>query len=254
MLVIISGYFLYKSKMPGIDFEQYYVSGLIGFVFSLWALGGFAYYVNRSFASGQLQILLLPIAISLASVVGISLRSGAFSFASGFLYSKINRGHPNFVWVIPFVLIFSLPFSAVIHSPNPWVEFSRIKDGVSNPRWPMSGVLASVSDASIAAKYAAERGEVVGFFGNSASYIYHETGVTPAVIFNSTKDLLISQDAEAVACEFILEGGFDALVLGDDSIEVFQQQGRPLCGLFVQQDIPGLRPGFFALRIDSVVK
>jgi hypothetical protein len=246
-LVVVNGYFLYKSKPQNSVFKAYYLSSLIGFTFSLWSLAGFVYYLNRSFASGQLQILLLPIAISLAAVIGIFLRAGAASFVKGFLFSKTNFRHPNFWWAVPFTLIFSLPLASLIHSPNPVTELNRIYGGADSTRWPTQSVLMSMTDSEAASRYANSEGLYLGYFGNSSSYISSETGVEPAGIFNSPTDLWISEQSKLVACEFIRTRGFDALVLSDEGANMVRNGKTPLCGKFVILDVPGVRSGHFVV-------
>ena len=77
-LVFASFFVLIKSKYFGLrlsDIERRAI--LTSSLFSLWTLFGFAYYLNRSYASGQMQILFLPLSIASATFF-------AYLFDSGF--------------------------------------------------------------------------------------------------------------------------------------------------------------------------
>ena len=50
-------------------FVRLYSNGVLGLLFSSWSTLGFSYYLNRSYASGQMQILFLPISIALGALI-----------------------------------------------------------------------------------------------------------------------------------------------------------------------------------------
>ena len=248
-LVVSHGIYLYKSKTENSLSRENYVNSLIGFSFSVWSFAGFTYYLNRSYASGQMQVLFLSIAISLASLIGIALKQSALELPTSFLYSKTGRQSKHFVWVLPIALIFSLPMATLILTPNPKVELARIDEGSSTPRWPKPTILASVIDAKVAAEYAKANNLSIGFFGASAAYVERETGVQSLSILNSPFDLAMSQQTIRVSCDYLAKINPDVIVASDEGAALFQFEGKTLCNTYIQRDIPGVRSGHFAVRV-----
>jgi hypothetical protein len=254
MLIVIHGIYLYKQKKKLGNYEKFSLSSLIGFTFALWSLFGFTYYLNRSYASGQMQILFLPISISISALIGIILqnpiRETIFGdISSKFLYSKMNMTRSNFVWSLPLLLIISLPISSLLLTPNPAIEMKRIVEGADSPRWPKSSIEDSVVDAIAAGKYAKENDLSIGFFGASANYIEYESGVKSVSILNSPYDLLMSQQTINVSCQAIYNLNPDVLVVSDEGASLFKFEGNSLCNVYIQQDIPGVRNGRFAVKL-----
>ncbi len=254
LLVVVHGIYLYHSKKSTSQSGDYSLNSLIGFTFGLWSLFGFTYYLNRSYASGQMQVLFLPLAISLAAFVGILIKEPVKSLvfgdlAKGFLFSPRHVKERNFAWVLPLLLIISIPFASLLLTPNPSVEMKRINEGTTAPRWPKATILASVSDAKAAALYATNNGQSLGFFGASSYYVEKETGVKSVSILNSPFDLFMSQKTAQVSCEYIFKINPDTLVLSDEGANLFQFEGKSLCNAYIQQDVPGVRPGHFAVKL-----
>jgi hypothetical protein len=248
-LVVAHGTYLYRSKQNNSASSANYHNSLIGFAFSVWSFAGFTYFLNRSYASGQMQVLFLSIAVSLAALVGITLKTSDLALPTGFLFSRSGRNNKNFFWVLPLALIFSLPFATILLSPNPNVEVTRINEGSVTPRWPKPTVIASVADAKVASEFAKANNLTIGFFGASAAYVQKETGVPSLSILNSPFDLAMSQQTIKVSCEHLAEISPDVIVASDEGAALFQFEGKTLCNTYVQRDIPGVRSGHFAVRV-----
>jgi hypothetical protein len=249
LLVVTHGIYLYKSKIENPDGRDNYLNSLIGFSFSVWSFAGFTYYLNRSYASGQMQVLFLSIAISLAALIGIALKTPELELPSGVLFSKKSLQSKNIYWVLPMALVFSLPIASLLLSPNPKVEMARIDQGSVTPRWPKATVLASVVDAKIASEYAKTNNLKIGFFGASAAYVQKDTGVQSLSILNSPFDLAMSQQTVQVSCEYLAKINPDVIVASDEGAALFQFEGKTLCNKYIQRDIPGVRSGHFAFRV-----
>ena len=254
LLVVIHGIYIYKSKKSNTQTGDYSLNSLIGFSFGLWSLFGFTYYLNRSYASGQMQVLFLSLTISLAALVGILIKDPVKTtvfgdFQKGFLFSPSSIRKTNFPWVLPLLLIISLPFASLLLTPNPAIEMKRINEGETAPRWPKPTITASVLDAQAGAKYAKESGLSIGFFGASSYYVEKETGVQSVSILNSPFDLFMSQKTAGVSCDYIFKINPDVIVVSDEGTNLFQFEGKTLCNVYIQQDVPGVRSGHFAVKV-----
>ncbi|MDP1852116.1 MAG: hypothetical protein Q8K48_06855 [Candidatus Planktophila sp.] len=254
LLVVVHGIYVYRSKKSASEAGDYSLNALIGFAFGLWSLFGFTYYLNRSYASGQMQILFLPLSISLAAFVGILIKDPIRTLVFGnlqksFLFSPRAMKEKNFAWVLPLLLIISIPFASLLLTPNPSVEMKRIDEAKTAPRWPKATIVASVADAKIAAKYAKDLGLTIGFFGASSYYVERETGVQSLSILNSPFDLFMSQTTAQTSCDYINTINPDVIVVSDEGTNLFQFEGKTLCNTYIQQDAPGVRSGHFAVRV-----
>lgn len=249
LLVVAHAVTLHKSKASLEANSELYNSSLIGLAFSIWSFAGFTYYLNRSYASGQMQILFLTIAISLAALVGVVIKVLEGDLPKGFILSRTNRSSKNFAWLLTLAVVFSIPFSTLILTPNPAVELARIDEGSSTPRWPKPTILASVVDAKAAAKYAKANNLSIGFFGASAAYVEKETGVQSLSILNSPFDLAMSQQTIKVSCDYLARVNPDVIVASDEGAALFQFEGKTLCNVYIQQDVPGVRSGHFAVKV-----
>ena len=249
LLVVAHAVTLHKSKASLEANSELYNSSLIGLAFSIWSFAGFTYYLNRSYASGQMQILFLTIAISLAALVGVVIKVLEGDLPKGFILSRTNRSSKNFAWLLTLAVVFSIPFSTLILTPNPAVELARIDEGSSTPRWPKPTILASVVDAKAAAKYAKANNLSIGFFGASAAYVERETGVQSLSILNSPFDLAMSQQTIKVSCDYLARVNPDVIVASDEGAALFQFEGKTLCNVYIQQDVPGVRSGHFAVKV-----
>ena len=256
LLVVVHGIYVYRSKKSAGETGEYSLNSLIGFAFGLWSLFGFTYYLNRSYASGQMQILFLPLAISLAAFVGILIKDPVRTLVfgnlqKGFLFSPRAMKEKNFAWVLPLLLIISIPFASLLLTPNPSIEMKRIDEANTAPRWPKATIVASVADAKIAAKYAKDQGLTIGFFGASSYYVEKESGVQSLSILNSPFDLFMSQTTAQTSCDYIYKINPDVIVVSDEGANLFQFEGKTLCNTYIQQDVPGVRSGHFAVKVSK---
>ena len=254
LLLVVHGTYVYKSKKNSSSTDDYSLNSLIGFSFALWSLFGFTYYLNRSYASGQMQVLFLPLTISLAALVGIvlkeSIKASIFgAHQSGFLLSGKSIKDKNFPWVFPLLLIISLPFATLLLTPNPAVELKRLNQTNAELGWPKPTITASVADAKAAATYAKSNNLSIAFFGASSNFVELDSGVKSASIFNSPFDLTIGLKAAQTACDYLSKINPDVLVVGDEGAALFQFEGKTLCNTYIQQDAPGVRPGHFAVKV-----
>src|SRR5207245_1027510 len=81
-----------------------------------WATAGFVYYLNRSYASGQLQILLMPVGVCLVALVSLGRDSRATSARAS---SRDVRALRSGLSLFPLAVVTCLAFASMTQSPNP---------------------------------------------------------------------------------------------------------------------------------------
>ena len=227
-----------------------FYTGVLGFAFSSWAALGFNYFLNRSYASGQLQILFILVAVALAAFVGGYLQlqtevvqSPPFKFKSSL---KLFARPSSNLFV---AMLISLPLATLVLTPNPVIELDRINSSKDVPRWPKASVISSIEDAQAGVAWAKINGSSIAFFGASANYVSKETGIQSASILNSPFDTLMSQQTIDTTCAFLTEVNADYLVLSDEGAAMFRFKDNTLCERYAFADIPEVRSGRFAKKI-----
>lgn len=238
-----------SQNMQAEIISRIYSNGVLGLLFASWSVLGFSYYLNRSYASGQMQILFLPISISLGVLVGslLHLRNKENRESSEFSFRRLLKSKSRHALV--FTTVATLPLAALISLPNPSIELDRISQGSESPRWPKPTITAAISDAEAGLKYAKNKNVTIAFFGASSNYVSDATGIKSAAILNSPFDLYMSQETVRVACQYLEKFKPDYLVLSDEGAALFQFENKTLCGTYTFNDIDGVRSGRAAKRI-----
>ena len=228
----------------------FYYAGVLGFFFASWSVLGFNYFLNRSYASGQLQILFLPVAISLACLVGALLHFQSEDSECGSTFTSIKSFFRiNSDLVVSMVA--ALPMATLILLPNPTIELERIKVGAKAPRWPQATLLDSIADAQAGLAWANSNSVSVAFFGASANYVSMETGIRSASVFNNPFDMLMSQQTIDTACAYLAHINPDYLVVDGEGAALFRFENNTLCEryAFAFSMGAGIKPGRFAWKV-----
>ena len=228
-------------------------SAVLGGGMAVWSLLGFTYYLNRSYASGQMQVLFLPISISLAALIGHIYNeelnpSWSVLGDSSKFKNLLNLKNSTSRWSLGLALIITIPVASVLLSPNPAIELNRISTGNKVARWPKPSVLQSIADANGAKIYAAKNHLTLGFFGASSQYVQKETGVRSMDLLNSPLDLYMSKNTVVVSCEYLFKINPDSLIVSDEGASLFRFQGNTLCNRYSLTTVPGVRQSHFAIK------
>jgi hypothetical protein len=176
-------------------------AALIGSYFGVLGIAGFPYYLNRSYASGQMQILFLPLAIALCATAQIIAASPEWAENARSIRSGLLR------------LGLALPIASLIQLPNPAHEWDRLSGVHPETHWP-SEKTASIIGLGQAWKKLGTY-QSVGYFGNDGNYIESITGVHNVTRFNSPLDASMSPAALTELCSGIADPHLQTLILGD---------------------------------------
>jgi hypothetical protein len=209
--------FKQKFKRTELPLDQYRALVTASF-FSSWSVISFAYYLNRSYASGQLQILLLPLSVASAS----------------FFYYLVLRNEGNAPWTsktffqsatwkkhqakqsasyLVIALLMSLPLATVIAFPSPSIEIGRLTNADTDHKWPFEATTSAVNRINTASKTIPI--ENIGYLGNSGNYIELVTGAKSANLLNSPWDMPPAAVPLKLGCAHIEFVNRDYLVVDD---------------------------------------
>ena len=254
-LVSVSVYVLVKDRYFKAFIDQpTKLAILVTAYFSIWSLVGFLYYLNRSYASGQMQILFLPISVASASFFGyifgrnlsIPWTVKSFFTSSNWTTAKLKRN----IYYLLCAMMMSLPLSSIIAFPNPQIEFDRLTNASSDHRWPKPNLTDSIKDAKFGLSLAKEENLKIAFYGASSNYMKLATGIDSVNIYNSPWDMPVTSRTVQVGCERILSSMPDLIVLGDEAPALFRFSNNTLCDKFAITNVAGLRENRLAVKVD----
>ncbi|HVZ32677.1 MAG TPA: hypothetical protein VG963_09645, partial [Polyangiaceae bacterium] len=176
-------------------------AALIGSYFGVFAIAAFPYYLNRSYASGQLQILLLPLGISLAATLQLIVGSHEWEEQRRSLGSLILR------WSI------AVPIASLLLLPSPRHEWERLRGDHAETHWPGAKTAAIVALGQGWKRLGSY--DTVGYFGTDGNYIEAMTGLHNVTVFNNPLDGSMSRPALQELCSGLSRKGLTTLILGE---------------------------------------
>jgi hypothetical protein len=233
------------------------INSFTGVFFSIFCILSFPYYVNRSIVSGQLQLYLLPISISLAILIGYLVQSNYFNdLRSNFK----EKNYYNTLINLPIVILCVLPISTLILFPNPKIELTRIftdkefSDLAFPPetlqKWPPSQISITMDNIDLAKSFAKNYSKEVAYFGSMSNYISVKKDIQSVNIFNSPDDFRISESSLKIGCDFLTSRNFTFLILDHDGSEAVKrymdiEKKSIFCDKYEFSNKLGIEPYFF---------
>jgi len=236
------------------------INSFTGTFFSIFCIFSFPYYLNRSIVSGQLQLYLLPISISLAVMIGVLIKN---NFFKDLQINFRDKDYYNTLISLPLVILCFIPISTLILFPNPKIELSRIyadkkfSDLVFPPetlrRWPPSTISISMDNIDLAKSFAKNYSKEVAYFGSMSNYISVKKDIQIVNIFNSPDDFRISEVSLKIGCDFLTSKNFDFLILDHDASDAVKRymdikKESIFCDVYIFSDKLNIEPYFFLER------
>jgi hypothetical protein len=201
-----------------------------------WSIVSFPYYINRSYASGQLQIFLLPFGVCCCALLSLchTTSSDTGRPIGEDLLSYLKH---DALWLLPVALPIAVGFAAVLQTAAPTVTWRALRDPPAEIGFlttpPRSRVLLAVAYAQT------HGGGSVGYLGPDANYIALSTGVQSRMLYDDLADFQISPAARRLGCEYVRHKPTSWLVTVSSAIRVI---GVRICGPYAAQSVPGLPP------------
>lgn len=208
------------------------------YFFSTYCFFGFFYYLNRSYASGQLQILLLPLSIALSSLMFELITTSEKLFAknyifNGFAFRSETKNFERLTTLITVGAMAALPIGCLAAFPNPKTEISRLISHKAEIQLPTKNQLAAFDFAKLVRNNRSNQGKNIGYFGLLGNYEELEAGLPSASVFNTPTDLVIAQSFVNRECKFLAARNFEFLVVDEAGQGISEKFNRKeLCGTF----------------------
>lgn len=219
--------------------------------FSSWSFIGFAYYLNRSYASGQMQILLLPLSVAMASFFYfIVLKSdGKLPWTAKTFFQAVTWNKKTLQQSVSYLglaLIMSLPMATIIAFPKPSLEIDRLTNAPKDHQWPFASTTDVISKIKVATQTIPL--EKIGYVGNSGNYIELVTGVKSANLLNSPWDMPPAPVPLKVGCDYISKVNREYLIVDEVGKRVQELfSSKKLCDKFENsQSVPTISPYLLA--------
>ncbi|HEY6470620.1 MAG TPA: hypothetical protein VI434_12735 [Candidatus Dormibacteraeota bacterium] len=203
-----------------------------------WSAACLVYYINRAFAAGQLQTMLLPCGICVAALLSVMTSTGELDDLFQPKAAMMYRW-PDKVKMLPTGLFACMCFASVLLTPDPIVAARTLAhpppmSGYTT--YDLPGVLSSVA---IAQRYTSGRPGGLTYLGESFNYISLATGVpTNAVLFPFPLPAISS--VTDIECQYLLHHHSTWMVLSVNAVTAF---GPNACAMYHAVDVAGLIHG-----------
>ena len=212
-----------------------------------WAVVGLLYYVNRAYAAGQMQTLLLLCGVCIAGLLAVAMRTDEFRAlwepkADSTMWARWSAK----ARLLPLGVFVCLCFASTWLTTNP-IQAARLL--VNHPAadsytgYDIPQITAAVDAAK---RFTAEQGGELNYVGESFNYISLVTHVPSASLlfgfpFSSLYSVAQEKVIEKQCAYFVAENTKPKwLVLSLNGLIGF---GDNVCGLYQTVDIPGLEHG-----------
>lgn len=201
---------------------------ILTFYFSAWCFFSTPYYLNRSYHSGQMSTLYLPLSVAIAGIFALYLRNQGFSLK-------------NLHYFVP-GLIVAISVSSIWISPNPNIEIRRLQGQNVDGIIPRAEVERIIKLQESLKKEMEPLGKFA-YFGEEGNIIEKATQIKSANIFNNPVDMFQSNSSVELQCKFLNDLNFKYLLLSTYAISTFAWPDGSLCnGLYLNSlDINNFR-------------
>jgi hypothetical protein len=208
-----------------------------------WATICALYYVNRAYAAGQLQSLLLPCGVCIAALLSILIRT-----PEAYAVFEPKEERRGWDWLSPRIrmapvgIFVCLSFASLLRTPNP-VSTANALFGSSTQNSYGTYDIPQIVDAVNAAKRrAAGEGGSLTYLGESFNYVSLVTHVPSNTLLFPFQYPPASQagDLTRIDCQYLGAHPSTWIVLSLDALGGF---GPDVCGMYHPVALPGFAKG-----------
>jgi hypothetical protein len=213
-----------------------------------WGTIGLLYYVNRAYAGGQLQTLLLICGVCIAGLLAVALRTDEFRA----LWRPKAATSTMWAWwsgkarLLPLGVFVCLCFASTWLTTNPIDAAHLLVNHPAYDNYTGYGLPQIIPAVDAAQRYTSQQGGELNYLGESFNYVSLVTHVPSAsLLFGFPFSTLYSAAQEQVVtkqCQYLVAQTKKPqwLVLSLNGLVGF---GDSVCGLYQTVDIPGLEHG-----------
>ena len=217
-------------------------NSFLGVGFGLFSILGLPYYINTSYAAGQLQFFLILISFNFCLLFGslISIEN----FRDKFQNSNLNLNK----WTLLFIT--SIFITSSLISASPTREFQRISNNTFGQSWPDIG-LSQVLDEVVFIQSLNSEKTSYGFLGSHSRIVSYQTGTYPLAIVSGAENIRRSSnysfqnDLYQKTCSMVTNNNLDMIIIDLTAYDAFDLgQDDKLCGNYSFQQNSNLKATF----------
>jgi hypothetical protein len=196
-----------------------------------WSAAGLAYYMNRGYAAGQLQTMLLPCGVCVACLASIALHSTVVDKPRSTRRDRMAwSGLYGNVTLFPVGLFVCLCFASALLAPDPILASTELLHppaGGGFTSYDLPQVTAAVNRART---YTAGKTGSLSYLGESFNYVALAMHVpSSAVLFPYALSPASDRTVIQIECQYLDDHRSRWLVLSSNAVAAF---GTDVCGLY----------------------
>jgi len=199
--VAVGGTLLWRAAEGSIDVPKFQQHAVVTLAFvGTWSTLGFVYYLNRSYASGQLQLFLLPVGVCCCALLSLCYACSPLRIRGpGPIFRSFLKGRA--LWLLPVTLPVAVGFGAILQTPSPSIVIRELVHPAAS-----SGFFSTVPvhEVSVAKTYVQTHGGgPIGYIGPNANYLKLANGLEPRILYDDPADYSISKAALRLGCSYV---------------------------------------------------
>ena len=192
------------------------------------------YYVNRAFAAGQLQTMLLPCGVCVGALFSILIHSDEFA-------ALTRPGSARTLWnvvsskvaMIPIGIFVSLCISSALLTPNPIVAVTDLVNPPPKNSYSDFGIPQLISEVRLAQTYTSDRSGELTYLGESFNYVSLTTHLQSNALFFPESSPKVTQ----IQCQYLRSHHSQWMILSPYSVHAY---GTGACGIYRPVALQGL--------------
>lgn len=202
-----------------------------------WSAVCMVYYVNRAFAAGQLQTMLMPCGVCIGALYAVLSRTDGFRAATQSPSAHVSfAGLSSKVAMVPVGIFVALCFSSGLLTLNPTVAVTDLVNPPAMNGYTDFGIPQILSAVHLAQTYTSDQRGSLTYLGESFNYVTLETHVRSNALFFPEVDPAIVQ----IQCQYLQSHHSQWIVLSLDGLHAY---GTGACGMYRPIALQGLTFG-----------
>lgn len=210
-----------------------------------WAAVCLLYYVNRAYAGGQLQTMLLPCGVCVGALLSLLMRTHEFNARwQPRTDSTMWTRWPGTLKMMPLGVFVCLCFSSLLLTTNPISAARTLVDPPAADHYTGYDLPQVISAVDAARRYTSGKGGELTYLGESFNYVSLVTHVPSNALlygfpFSRVRSSAQTQVAQ-IECQYLEDHRSKWLVLSLNGVTGF---GNDVCSIYHSVSIPGVAYG-----------
>jgi hypothetical protein len=210
-----------------------------------WASISLLYYINRAYATGQLQTMLLPCGVCIATLLSLVVRTDEFKA----LWQPKADSTGWAAWsakvmMLPIAVFVCLGFASATVTTDPIQAIGNLVHPSATDGYTTFDLPQVIAAVHVAQRFTEDKGGALTYLGESFNYVSLVTQVPSSAVlygfpFSGISSLAQTQVAQ-MECRYLKEHRSRWIVLSTNAVTGF---GHSVCGIYHSVSLPDLADG-----------